>query len=281
MKILIIQENGRHDKNRQFRECFCMQRALSKLSHTCEVWGLGHSNYNQQLDFNSYDLIINLENYDQTNWVPDLSQVKCKKMLWAIDSHCRGQHVYLGEFKKGGYDIILQATTNFVDSNSVWFPNCYDNSLINRRQSEKQYDVGFCGNVANRGVLLNLLESSGFSFKKDIFVIGDDMVRAINSYRVHFNANIAEDINYRNFETIGCATALLTSFNPQYESLGFRDGENCFLYKNTHELLDKLDLLISNKQLREKIQNNGYHLAINQHTYDHRAKQLIDIFNNI
>lgn len=281
MKILIIQENGRHDKNRHFRECFCMQRSLVKLGYVCDVWGLGHENYNHQLNFNSYDLIINLENYDQTNWIPDLNQIKCKKMLWAIDSHCRGNQVYANEFNKGDYDIILQATLDFVDSNSVWFPNCYDDSLIKKTEAQKQYDVGFCGNIVNRGSWLNLLESTNFSFKKDIFVIGDDMVQAINSYRVHFNANMSQDINYRNFETIGCATALLTNYNHQYEALGFKDGENCSLYHNSQDLLNKLELLIFDSQLRQKIENNGHELAKNKHTYDCRAQQLINIFKNI
>ena len=281
MKILLIQENGRHDKNRDFRECFCMQRSLLKLNHSCDVWGLGHETYNQQLNFNDYDLIINLENYDHTNWVPDLSQTKCKKMLWAIDSHCRGNQVYKHEFNRGGYNIILQATQDFVDAQSIWFPNCYDDSLIKKTETQKQYDVGFCGNIANRGRWLQLLESTNFSFKKDIFVIGDDMVQAINSYRVHFNANISQDINYRSFETIGCATALLTNYNSQYEALGFEDGENCFMYHNAQDLLDKLDLLVSDKELRHKIERNGYKLATNKHTYDCRAKELINIFNTI
>jgi hypothetical protein len=28
MKILLIQENGRHNENRHFRECFCLQRGF-------------------------------------------------------------------------------------------------------------------------------------------------------------------------------------------------------------------------------------------------------------
>jgi hypothetical protein len=45
MKILIIQENGRHDENREFRECFNLQRSLISIGHDCVVWGLGHENF--------------------------------------------------------------------------------------------------------------------------------------------------------------------------------------------------------------------------------------------
>ena len=78
MKILLIQENGRHDANRNFRECFCLQRGFTKLGVESVVWGLGHDNYNQIPDFDSFDLIINLENYSN-GWDPDLSNVTLKK----------------------------------------------------------------------------------------------------------------------------------------------------------------------------------------------------------
>ena len=57
MKVLIIQENGRHEKNRSFRECFCLQRGFEKLNHKADVWGLGHDSYSENPDYESYDLI--------------------------------------------------------------------------------------------------------------------------------------------------------------------------------------------------------------------------------
>jgi hypothetical protein len=46
MKILIIQENGRHVENREYRECFNLQRALLRKNIDTVVWGLGHENFN-------------------------------------------------------------------------------------------------------------------------------------------------------------------------------------------------------------------------------------------
>ena len=62
MKILIIQENGRHEVSKHLRECNSMQRAIILQGVNCDVWGLGHNGYNTKPDFNSYDVIINLEN---------------------------------------------------------------------------------------------------------------------------------------------------------------------------------------------------------------------------
>ena len=281
MKILIIQENGRHDKNRHFRECFSAQRSLIKLGEECDVWGLGHNNYETVPAFNNYDLIINLENHDETNWIPDLSSAKTKKMLWAIDGHCRGMQTYINEFSRGDYDIILQATRDFVDKDSVWFPNCYDDTLIKNLNIEKIHDVGFCGNIVNRQGWLNLLDEQDFQFEKDIFVIGEDMVRAINSYKVHFHKNMSIDVAYRNFETMGCGTALLTSASNQYKELGFEDGHNCCIYYNEYDLVNKAMLLLEDEDFRNTIESNGEALVTEKHTYNNRAQQILDIFKGL
>ena len=129
MKILIIQENGRHEENKHFRECFCMQRSLQKLGHETDVWGLGHDHFEASPFWDTYDIILNFENYDIEGWLPDLSSVtKPKKYLWSIDAHCRGMKPFYDTFHSGKYDLILQSTEDYVDENSVCFPNCYDDT---------------------------------------------------------------------------------------------------------------------------------------------------------
>lgn len=277
MNVLLIQENGRHDANRIYRECFCLQRAFEHHGHKADVWGLGHNNYQEiyydsEPDYESYDLIINLENYDETGWVPSLAKAQTTKYLWSIDAHVKGIQPYLKTAQEGNYDLILQATPEFVSKGSIWFPNCYDDELIKPLDAEKTHDVGFCGNINNRGSLINLLQEH-FNFKLDEFVIGDEMVRAINSYKVHFNANISIDINYRNFETMGCGTCLLTSYNQHYHHFGMKDGENCLIYSNIDEMLDKTRIILQDEALRTKIGNAGNELA-KLHTYKKRINIL-------
>lgn len=278
MKFLVIQENGRHDLNRNFRECFSIQRSLNALGHYCDIFGKGHDLVVQ--DFNHYDVIINLENYDQEGWLPDISKSKAKKFLWAIDAHVRGVEVYENEFIKNKYDYILHSTFDFCqEKHHIWFPNAYDDTLITNLQLDKIYDVGFCGNVANRGNIIELLKSTIKNFKFDEFVIGEDMVKAINTYKIHFNKNISNDINYRSFETIGAGTLLLTNFNHQYERLGFIDFKSCVFYNSSNDLINKIDILLSNPSLIQTISNNGYELA-KRHTYLERIKMLIYFIEN-
>ena len=272
MKILLIQENGRHEKNRHFRECFSLQTAFKKLGHEAHVWGLGHDNYEQSPDYNSYDLIVNMENYDQTGWVPDLSKYKHpKKFLRNVDAHCVGFDVCRKEFERGQYDLILQATLDFVDDNSIWLPNAFDEELIYPMEKvDKENYIGFCGSLLNRRKLLDYLEYK-HGLKKDIWKLGEDMVTCVNSYKIHFNINLANDINYRSFETIGCNTILLTNYNHQYEKLGFVDEENCLIYRSVADLEQKILKYRDDFGKIKQISENGYRLS-KEHTFYERAR---------
>jgi len=255
-----------------------MQRSLVKLDHAVDVWGLGHENFNTSPDWNLYDAILNLENYDLRDWVPDLSYfVRPKKFLWRIDAHSRGMDPYLKTFHQGNYDLMLQSTEDFVDANSVWFPNCYDHTLV-RPSSPKTVFLGFCGSLLDREKLLDSMVTK-FGLKKDIWVLGDEMVRTVSFYRIHFNKKISNDINYRSFETIGCGSLLLTNYIVQYEKLGFRDGENCLMYKDIQSLYEKIEKCQLNLELVSTISKNGYELA-KPHTYDKRAIYFVSIYND-
>ena len=273
MKILILQSNGVHDANKKMRECFCLRRSFIKFGYDCDITGPGH----QELNPHEYDVILNIENYGDS-WIPDISSVSALKIIWEIDAHCRGMEYFDHLFKRDNYKIMLHSTKEYVKtSRDLWFPNAYDDTLVGVRNIPKTTFVGFCGNpgTAERQSYIKHI-SDKWNAKIDIFVIGDAMVNAINSYDVHFNKNIGIDINYRNFETIGCGTVLITNFNPVYLELGFENFKNCVFYDSVPSLDSSLRLLAKNETLRTNISNNGLELA-KRHTYDERVKYLISV----
>ena len=274
LKILVIQENGRHDANRKFRECFSLQRAFRKLNHECDVWGLGHDSILEPIDWEQYDIILNIENYDECGWVPALTDtINPIKILWSIDAHCRGEEVFEKTFNEGNYNYLLHSTLDYVKKDHhIWFPNAFDDELIKPMDVEQRHELAFCGNYVNRKEILEHLERE-HGLHLDIFVIGDDMVKAINSYGCHFNLNIANDINYRSFETIGCGTLLLTNYNPQYTHLGFIDGKNCLMYSDMEELEDKIKYIKTEDT--HTIAQNGLELS-KKHTYIKRVEELLE-----
>lgn len=268
MNIIIIQENGHHEANRNFRECFCLKRGFEHHGANVTVWGKGHDNYEQTLVWEDYDLIFAIENWD---WMPDLSEVSVPKFIWAIDAHCKGPQIY----ESYGFDKVLHATRSFAQE-GCWLPNCYDDSIIHPLNTNKVYDLGFCGNIVNRGPMINYLVNN-LNMHFDEMVIGSAMVEAINSYKIHWNANISVDVNYRNFETMGCQVCLLTSDHPDYQSLGFIDKENCLIWSDLSQLIDSYNNAIKDESMMNNIAKKGYELVKARHTYKHRANTIMEM----
>jgi hypothetical protein len=284
MKILIIQENGRHLENREFRECFNLQRALLRKNIDTIVWGLGHDNFNtpfQQI-IKDIDVIILLENYESNGWLPDLSNINKLKIFWSIDSHMVLMN-HITTVVKNKIDIVLNAIEShqnyFKTSKTFYFPNAYPSDLISPIDGvDKNIFLGFCGSLLNRSEILDKLENN-FKLKKDIWKLGNEMVKTINGYKIHFNKTLSNDINYRIFETMGCNTLMLTNSTENINTF-FNDMENIVIYNNETELFEKLNVLSSDNDLVKKISNSGYELVKNNHTYDNRADVLLKIIND-
>ena len=285
MKIVIIQEAGRHEKNKNFRESLCLHRALSRIEGVeSKVWGLNYPYFDMSFsEIEKWaDVIFIIENYT-SEWLPisEISNSKKLKIFWSIDSHCvLDQHRTLCRILN--IDILLNSTEGYIPNydglvkKSYWFPNSYPDELMFPKNIEKSVDIGFCGNVLNRGHVIDSLDK--YNIKKDLFVIGDDMVNAINSYKIHFNKNIADDINYRTFETTGCGTFLLTNYTPGLEKL-FDIGKEIVVYNDLNDLDNKVKYYLENEEERKKIAKAGYERSKKDHTYFERSKKLIQIIN--
>jgi hypothetical protein len=287
MRILILQERGRHEKNRKYREALCMQRAFHKIGHDCTVWGLNYENYSIPFEEISkeHDVLLSLENYD-TGWHPVVSSFRGTKVFWSIDSHCSlGLHIK--HCQKNKFDILLNSTESYnkyfenLVKNRIWFPNAYPSDLIKPdKDIEKKYPIGFCGtSIPQRDKIVDIIAKNTY-IKKDIFVIGDDMVKALNSYKISFNYNIADDINFRTFESTGAGSMLLTNYTPNIEKL-FEINKEIVTYENVEEMLEKINFYLKNENEREKIAAAGYEKSKNYHSYDIRSEQFISIVEKL
>jgi len=176
-------------------------------------------------------------------------------------------------------DIVLNAIDShqryFSKFKTYYLPNAYPDDLIDYNSNiKKTVDVGFCGNIISRQEWIDSIPN----IRKDIFVIGNDMVNTINSYKIHFNRNLADDLNYRTFETLGCKTFLLTNKTENLENL-FTIGEHLDIYNSKQELLDKVKFYLSNDELRNKISESGYNHVRKNHTFVNRAEEILKIIN--
>ena len=286
MKILIIQERGRHEANREFREALCLKRGIERAGHQCVVWGLNY--YNFSIPFNEIsrdcDAVLSLENYD-TGWHPDISRFKGQKLFWSIDSHCALQNHRM-HCSKHKFDILLMSNIHHADlfknfvGETTWFPNGYPSDLIKLdHEVKRDYDIGFCGSlIGNRSVWLNLIEDK-FKLKRDIFVLGNDMIRALLSYKIAFNINIGDDVNFRTFEATGAGAMLLTNYTPNLERL-FRIGDEIIVYESPEQLLHQVKYFLDHEDERSRIAKLGYERASSSHSYDSRAVSLLNLIHS-
>jgi len=285
MRIIIIQERGRHAKNRKFRECLNFHRAFKRIGIKSIVWGLNFPNFKTPLTsiIRPDDAILLLENYEINNWIPKLTQFKNVKLFWSIDSHCNiEQHKKI--CNKHGINVVL----NSIESDqkkfkglknrpkTYWFPNAYPDDLIDYIPGiQRKTKIGFVGNLLNRSKWIKMLEND-YNLKPKVMIIGQDMVNEINSYKLHFNRNISNDVNYRTFETLGCQTCLLTNKTENLDKL-FKIGKHLVIYDNYNDLKDKIDWLLKDSKKRDEIAKAGYALVKKEHTYTCRAKRLVEI----
>ncbi len=279
--ILIIQENGRRERNRDFRECHCLRRAFNKLGIACEVWGPGHPNAGVPFEqvVSGYNCVLSLENYN-TGWHPDLSRLKQTKLFWCIDAHM-GVEGYLRFARQHRFDVVFNSCLGFVDhfksvaGQSTWLPNALDPTLIDRLPDvPKNTFVGFCGNAVNRGEWIAYLKKR-WNLRHDEMVIGPDMVRAINGYQIHWNRNISVDINFRTFETLGCGTLLLTNPTPGLDQL-FELDRDLLVYDTVGQLEEKLAFCKAHPEKVQEMARRGYDKVRAMHTYEHRAQAILE-----
>jgi len=272
MKLLLIQSRGKHSQNHDFRECLNIQRAMTRQFPDVEVeiWGKG---WDTQLDLD-VDVILLLENYP-TGWLPYLGNSRALKLFWSVDSHCvLDEHIQL--CKDHGIHVVLNSNKCDIKhfKNSYSFPNAYPADLIYPLVDRNTKDVGFCGNIiSNRSKMINKLD-----IYPHIMVLGDDMVKVVNSYKIHWNCNLSYDINYRTFETLGCRTMLLTNETDNLSDL-FEIGTDLVTYTSVGDCKEKINYL-NHADEREKIAEVGWVHAVTHHTFDNRVHLLMDIIKS-
>jgi len=287
MKVLIIQSDGEHKgqdsycRNDYLRECWALKHAFIENGiEDVTVWGKRHQNFKSKIDFNSYDLIFILEQYE-FDWLPDFSKItKPKKLQWIIDLHCQSPSVYKKISKD--CDVILHSTKSFIEGfkkdlsnkDHVWFPNAVDDRhfKIESNKTEKDHNIIFVGSdIPVRKIWVKHAEEN--LGMKSMFKTGKDYIEALASTKIHFNKSISLDVNYRNFETIGMGTCLMTNHLDELEELGFVDCVNCIMYKGRDEMREKYDWILEGRKLLG-VSMCGYLFSMS-HTYTKRIESLI------
>lgn len=156
---------------------------------------------------------------------------------------------------------------------------------------EKLYDVGFVGFIRDEGRMRVLADvARHFKLHTAQGVFGDDAVSVYWQSRVglnvptgYGNADDYDSANMRCFEILATGTPLITPFEPYLIELGLIDMDNCCLYRNPDDLIERIDLLSTStwdvgygSKNTSGMGARGAELAQSRHTYAHRAQQVLE-----
>lgn len=269
------------------RECYAIQHALHARRDRADVWGLRHSNFSAVPNFDNYDGIFTLENYE-FDWLPAQWGGKPIKLYWIIDAHCQPIEVY--DHAIASADIILHSTRRYIDQyrerhpnkRHIYFPNGVDDRYFNRStwsewaHRPRTKDLIFIGgNSIQRAEAIQYMVGHGLEYGYGI--TGKAYLQAVMSAKIQFNKGLGGDINYRNWETIGLGTCLLTEHDPEMELLGFKHDVNCLFYDTPQEAAELARKYLANGEW-ERIAIAGTWLA-KEHTYTKRLSTLLSNLN--
>ena len=81
--------------------------------------------------------------------------------------------------------------------------------------------------------------------------------QALSYYNNHFIGSCFS----KNLEIMGCKSCLVTKRFGDVDDFGFKDKENCILYENMKDFIEKFNYYITNKEELNKIIDNGYKLV--------------------
>lgn len=176
----------------------------------------------------------------------------------------------------------------------IFFPFGVAEEVFNNRRSFKhrKYGVAFVGSSngsyyseRNRDIkrISHHLSRWGYPYKFVDKVSPNKMAQIYGKAKIVYNRSsekVPQTINMRIFEGIGCGALILTNKVPLQNSL-FKDRVHYIVYKNSADMIRKLKYFLARPALAERIASQGHKEAKRRHTYDHRAKKVMTLLEQI
>jgi spore maturation protein CgeB len=215
----------------------------------------------------------------------------------------------LNFISKNKIDVVYTAHHNFDEYSKITktvfyqLPFAANKNIFKNYELEKTIDIGFSGNMFNKGVykdtnimgdyFQNIREKIYTELQKSKYknlniwwnsnsgqyLYGQEYGKLINSSKIWLNTPSAiKIVGTRYYEVIASKTLLFCrECDVAYEGLGFEDGQTCVTFKSDlSDFEEKLFYYLKNEDAREKIVSRAYKMFIENHTWQHRAKFVIE-----
>jgi len=259
---------------------------------------------------NIYDLIFIIKgNFIHSETIREIKQhnSKIKIYVWYMDDPFilwgdNNKYIFQRESIKSikYFDKVFVFDDYFVDGIKYrlnkeihYLPLAFDDHTYKKINLQKKYNIAFIGcQTEERYRYLKNIEEYGLTlfggdwqdlnkYKMGDVIPVEKSNQIYNESLINFNFHINQTVygaNTRTFEVPGSGNFLLTDFRNAIAK-HFEIGKEIDCYTSKDELKEKVKYYLENKDKAEEIANAGYKRAASEHTYKHRIKYVLELFN--
>jgi len=262
-------------------------------STNTDMYGVGFVSLREIINNTPFypDLFIFIEGGSMKLFPYDLEEVTCITAWYGIDTHMDYEkHLIIAR----GFDVTFLAQKEYVSrlkkdgiKNVYWLPFGFDIELHANNSSKKKYDIAYVGGISYRHnkERFDLINNIKHKFTNYNLYFGPaepkKMAEIYSQSWMVFNKSINNDINMRVFESTASGALLFTDkiinngWNDLFKKKPF------VIYKNENDLLNKIEFHLNNRSLIKKKVECILDTFMENHSYDHRMKKMLNYLQNI
>lgn len=255
----------------------------------CHDWTLEPG---QRLDLGGWrpELTVWVESGDMgANGLIEARELGAPVAGWFIDTHNPGKdpwHQHIAPL----LDRVFCAMRPAVDQypGAQWLPLACDPEVHTPRAGiEKAFDLGYVGNRYDGGLyarrmqaLRDLSRRYRVQFASGVYF--EDMANVYGAAHLGWNMSLTGgDLVMRVFEVLCAGIPLVTDAAPESGLPALFDPDTEIVtYRDDEEMIAVIDSLLEDDGLRQQIGASGRAAVLAGHTYDHRARAIVEAMSH-
>ena len=167
-------------------------------------------------------------------------------------------------------------------------PHAVDQRLFAGPDCERIYEVGWVGSMKqgfyeSRRRIIPKLAARFRTNEWSRWHNREEMARAYRSSKIVVNVNRDDhplDASLRTFEAMAAGALLVTRVPTELTPLGFVEGEHFVGYRSENDIENLVASFLAREEDRCRIATAARQKVLKEHTYDHRAKALLEVIKN-
>lgn len=262
---------------------------FKRLGWKTEIYSLFDSNDNYT-DENIYDIlntspdIIFYMDFGQ-HISPILNELKKTGAFCIMESADDPQRFYANKEKALNFDLILSPDLRCVDNykkmglNVEWWTHFSDTNVYFPLENELKYIAVSSRGMGNDAYIIDSLATKyPNQIKNQNGFIADEHNEFLNSGFIVLQQSRYGEITRRIFEGMSCKKLVIADrldSSTNIQNL-FVDGEDIIFYDNEFDCLEKIFYYSNNKEIAQKISENGYKKVLEYHTQKQRVELILE-----